>query len=81
MGTLGTGHDHRKVRHLQQGQIVGGIPQGQHLHIRFMEALLQSRQGVSLADLSAKQMTHPVTAHNGKPLGRRQGIKARLDRH
>ena len=80
MGTIRTRHHHRQVRHLQQGQIIGGVPEGQHLHLRFTQTLLQSRQGVPFADPPAEQVTHAVAPHNGQPLGRRQGIEAWLNR-
>ena len=33
MGAIGPGHHNSNIGHLEQRQIVGGIPQGQDLHL------------------------------------------------
>ena len=79
MGALHAGHHHRDVRHLQQRQIVGGIAQGQHLHLWAAHALLQRRERIALAHLRAQQMTHAIAPHNRQPHRRHQRIQTRFN--
>ena len=50
MGAIGPGHHDSNVGHLEQRQIVGGIPQGQDLHLLGTQMMLQGGQGLAFAD-------------------------------
>ena len=55
MWAIGPWHNNGNVGHLEQRQIVGGIPQGQDLHLLGTQMTLQGGQGLAFADAWAQQ--------------------------
>ena len=56
MGAIGTGHNDSDVSYFEQRQIVGGIPQGQNLHLLSTQMSLQGGQRLAFADVWAQQV-------------------------
>ena len=55
MRAIGPRHNDSYVGHLEQRQIVWGIPQGQDLHVLSTQITLQRGQGLAFADVWAQQ--------------------------
>ena len=66
MWTALAGNDNSDLGHVEQRQIIGGIPQSENPDIRDTLSLFQSRQSPTFADAITKQMSHSVALNNGE---------------
>ena len=75
MGAIGPGHHDSNIGRIEQRQIVGGIPQGQNLHLLSTQMSLQGGQRLAFADVWAQQVTHAVALHHRQAHPLNQGLK------
>ena len=68
MRSLHPRDDNGDVRHLEQWQIIGRVPESQHLNIATLLLLLQCFESTALADALTEEVGHAV------PLDDRQSI-------
>ena len=64
MGTLGARHYNTVITRMEQGQIVWGISQRDHVHIPLLEFLFQRVQGCPFASAGLQQVAHAIALHH-----------------
>ena len=68
--SIGTWNHHRTIAGVQQRQIIRGIAESKHLHIRTSQVLLQPLQCLAFADIQTQQVPETIALHHRQsPLG------------